>query len=44
MYKVEVDNYKRSKDNKPFLSNNKNGKVNQVNWDMVDKGLKNAAN
>ena len=31
IYKMEVDNYKCFKDNKPSLDNNKNGKVNWVN-------------
>ena len=31
MYKIEVDNYKHFKDDKPSLSNNKNDKVNWVN-------------
>ena len=36
MYKIEADNYKRSKDNKPSLGNNKNGEVNQVNQEVVE--------
>ena len=40
---MEADNYKRSKDNKPFLGNNKNNKVNQVNQKVVEQGLKNTA-
>ena len=32
---MEADNYKRSKDDKPFLGNNKNSEVNQVNWEVV---------
>jgi hypothetical protein len=31
MYKMEADNYKCFKDDKPSLGNNKNGEVNQVN-------------
>ena len=36
MYKIEADNYERSKDDKPSLGNNKNGKVNWVNWEVVE--------